>query len=150
MNGTALKDTSDMPCIEHDPVNVSNCDAETQCEPIILLDAETQCEKLLKRTMGTQTLAPRKKKTKKPKKIGNPTNPNDNGPVGTPLTPMEKEKHKLFTPRVLYYNGSVASPPSAQTVLIETDLIIPLCDSHDDASNSNGYENDTSDSESTS
>ena len=117
---------------------------------LFLLDAETQCEKLLKRTMGTQTLAPRKKKTKKPKKIGNPTNPNDNGPVGTPLTPMEKEKHKLFTPRVLYYNGSVASPPSAQTVLIETDLIIPLCDSHDDASNSNGYENDTSDSESTS
>ena len=28
--------------------------------------------------------------------------------------------------------------------------IIPLCDSHDDASNLNGYDNDTSDSESTS
>ena len=63
---------------------------------------------------------------------------------------MEKEKHKLSTPRALYYNGSVASPPSAQTVMIETDSIIPLCDSHDDASNSNVYENDTSDSESTS
>ena len=34
--------------------------------------------------------------------------------------------------------------------MIETDSIIPLCDSHDDASNSNDYENDTLDSESTS
>ena len=110
---------------------------QKQCEPIILLDVETQCEELLKRTMGTQTIVPHKKKSKKLKKIGNP---NDNGPVGTPLTPIEKEKHKLSTPRALYYNGSVASlPPSAQTVMIETD-------SHDDESNFNGYENDSSDS----
>ena len=54
MNGTAHEDTSDMPCIEQDPVNVSNYDAGTKCEPIILLDAETQCEKLLKRFMDTQ------------------------------------------------------------------------------------------------
>ena len=68
LNGTAHEDTNDTPCIEHDTASVLNHDAETQCEPVILLDADTQCEKLLKRTIGIQTLAPARKNLKSQKR----------------------------------------------------------------------------------
>ncbi len=123
MNGTVHEDTGDMPCTEHDPANVLNYDAETQCEPLVLLDAETQYEKLLKRGISIQTLAPRKKKAKKSKKPSTPLNPNVNCPVGTPSTPTETKQHKPST--ALYHNGSVASLASALTVMTETDTTTP-------------------------
>ena len=150
LTGTALEDTSDTPSIEHDTASVSNHDVETQCESVILLDADTQCEKLLKRTIGIQTLAPRKKKTKKSKKISTSLKLNDNCEVGTPFIQKETEKHKPSTARALYHNDSDASPPSAQTVMKETDTTIPLYESDDDAGTGNGYEDDTSESELTS
>ena len=63
-----MEDTS--PCMEHSPASPLFHDAETtQCETTNLFDAETQCEKVLKRSIAIQTLAPRKRKTKKLKKI---------------------------------------------------------------------------------
>ena len=59
----SMVDTS--PCMEHNPASVIYHDAETQCETTNLFDAETQCEKVLERSIAIQTLAPRKKKTKK-------------------------------------------------------------------------------------
>ena len=53
------------PCTEHNSASVIHHDAETQCETTNLFDAETQCKKGLERSIAIQTLAPRKKNTKK-------------------------------------------------------------------------------------
>ena len=118
---------------------------KVSCLQIKCMMHQHSVKKLLKRSISIQTLAPRKKKTKK---SSTPLNPNVNCPVGTPSTLVETKQHKPSTARALYHNGSVASPAPALTVMTETDTTTPQYDSKDVGS-SNGYE-DTSDSELTS
>ena len=145
MNDTVHEDDAgDMQCTEQDPANyVPNFDAGTQCEPRVLLDAETQSDKILKRSIGIQTLAPRKKKTRKSQRLHTSLSPNVNCPVGTLSTPMEIKQHKPSAARALYNNG----PDSALTVMKETDTNAKY---NSEPEETDGLADNTSDSEFTS
>ena len=108
-----------------------------------MFDAETQYKKVLERSIAIQTLAPRKKNTKK---SDSAYNSNIRWPVATPLTPVEI-KHKPSTARALYHDSPVETPPVASTVVMETDTSIPLPDSSEVAGKSSGYVDDTSDND---
>ena len=54
----------------------------TQCDSPILFDGSTQCKAVLKRTIATQTLAPRKRKARRRKhKVNVPSTPSERKPT---------------------------------------------------------------------